>query len=299
MKNRIEKRMGDGGIYAGSSRPKISVIVPVYNTERNYVFDAVKSLKLQTLDPDDYEVVIRDDGSTDGTYGHVRDAIREYHLWNVNLSRREENKGQSVTRNEAIDMATSDLVTLFDIDDILDPKALEATLAFRNANPKVEYSYGMHTRVDQDGQFLCNRPGKSYDPVGFLHQFTAGPMKTYTTRLHEEIDGYDDDILYAQDWDHFLRATEALGDDSEKIARDDTGFYYKYRRIPTSVSGSKALERTEFAKQLVEGAIRRRGIISPNDSVEMVCSLDKKNSNYIDWVVQNAGNLSSVGVKDE
>jgi len=275
------------GYFVNSSRPKISVVVPVYNTRRDYVFEAIKSLKEQTLDPDDFEVVIRDDGSTDGTYDHVRDAVSYYHLWNTNLSRRDQNMGQSVTRNEAIEMALTNLVTLFDIDDILDPVALEATLAFRADNPNVEYSYGKHVRVDQDGKFVCNRDCKPYDPVGFLHQFSAGPMKTFTKRLHDEIGGYDPSILYAQDWDHFLRASEATEFDLSRIVQDDTGYYYKYRRIPTSVSGSKSEERMGYAKQLVENALRRRGIVSDYDDVRMICTQDENSSNRIDWSVSS------------
>lgn len=86
----------------------ISVIVPVYNTER-YLEEALRSLLGQTLRPS--EIIVIDDGSTDRTPEIARefgDRIRYA---------RQDNAGSSAARNHGLRLARNDMIAFLDADD--------------------------------------------------------------------------------------------------------------------------------------------------------------------------------------
>lgn len=97
----------------------VSIIVPVYNTER-YLRECLDSLIRQTLD--DIEIVCVNDGSTDGSTA----ILEEY----AQLDRRfavvqQQNCGLAAARNTGVAAATGEYLDFLDSDDHLDPKALE------------------------------------------------------------------------------------------------------------------------------------------------------------------------------
>ncbi len=103
--------------------PRISVIVPAYNSER-FLPQALDSLFAQTLQ--DIEVVVVDDGSSDGT-GDILAAYRKTHP-NLRCIT-QENQGVSAARNNALAAATGLYVTFLDADDYYAPDTLSAFAA--------------------------------------------------------------------------------------------------------------------------------------------------------------------------
>ncbi|MFQ2466453.1 glycosyltransferase family 2 protein [Aeromonas caviae] len=106
------------------STPKVSVIVPVYNTER-YVERAVVSLMEQTLD--NVQFIIIDDGSKDRSLSIINDVIARYpdrqeHV--ILISR--ENRGVAATRSQGMKLATGDYVIHLDSDDWAELNWLES-----------------------------------------------------------------------------------------------------------------------------------------------------------------------------
>lgn len=98
---------------------KISVVMPVYNTER-YVRSALDSVAVQAHR--DWECVCVDDGSTDGS-GAVLDeyAARDPRFRVMHKP----NGGVSSARNAGMDAASGDLIAFLDSDDTFHPRALE------------------------------------------------------------------------------------------------------------------------------------------------------------------------------
>lgn len=98
---------------------KVSVIVAAYNAEK-YVAETMESIVGQSID--DYEVIVVNDGSTDGTIGILREYEKEYsHVTIID----KENGGPSSARNCGLDVAQGDFVYFFDADDVLELDALE------------------------------------------------------------------------------------------------------------------------------------------------------------------------------
>ncbi len=100
--------------------PKVSVIIPVYNTE-NYLRDCLDSITGQTLE--DIEILCIDDCSTDFSlqilYEYAQRDSR------IRVFRNSENKGLSATRNVGIDNACGEYIQFVDSDDMIEQDTLE------------------------------------------------------------------------------------------------------------------------------------------------------------------------------
>ena len=105
--------------------PKVSVIIPVYNTEK-YVRQAVESIRRQTLK--DIEIIIVNDGSTDGSMTILEELAAQDER--IKLFS-QENQGQSIARNFALQKVGGKYLYFMDSDDYLENDALE--LCFEKA----------------------------------------------------------------------------------------------------------------------------------------------------------------------
>lgn len=108
-----------------SEGPLLSVIVPTYN-RRDVLLACLSALRQQTVDPATFEVIVGDDGSTDGT----EEAVRGHLAPNPPTIRyfRQENGGPSAVRNRAIREARGAIVLIINDDTILSPRCLERHL---------------------------------------------------------------------------------------------------------------------------------------------------------------------------
>lgn len=99
---------------------KVSIIVPVYNSEYE-LRDCLDSLVDQT--EKDIEIIIIDDSSTDHSLEIETEYTQKYH--NIRLYRNERNLGQSETRNRGLQLAEGDYITFLDSDDYVNPGMYE------------------------------------------------------------------------------------------------------------------------------------------------------------------------------
>ena len=111
----------------------VSVVVPAYNAEPTLA-EALASALGQTVPP--HEVIVVDDGSTDGTA-----AVAESFAPGVVLVR-QENAGAGPARNRGVERATGDFFAFLDADDLWEPEKLELQLAAFDANPGLEVVFG-------------------------------------------------------------------------------------------------------------------------------------------------------------
>lgn len=96
---------------------KFSVIIPVYNTEK-YLKRCLDSVFVQSCK--DFEVICVDDGSTDGS----SEILGRYNLKVIT----QENQGQGIARNRALDIAQGEYIYFLDSDDYIDEALLESAL---------------------------------------------------------------------------------------------------------------------------------------------------------------------------
>lgn len=102
---------------------KVSVIVPVYNTA-GYLPECLNSLVGQTIGLDSIQIVVVDDGSTDGSDEVIRSYVERYPRNFVSL--KQVNSGQGVARNLALDYCAGEFVGFMDSDDYADMNMYEA-----------------------------------------------------------------------------------------------------------------------------------------------------------------------------
>jgi glycosyltransferase involved in cell wall biosynthesis len=117
--------------------PLVSVLVITYNQE-DLVRETVESCLAQTFT--DYEVVVSDDGSTDGTPRILRE-LQAQHPERLRLVLNEVNQGITANCNAGLKACRGDFVALMGGDDLLLPGKLAAQAAAFAANPKLVFSY--------------------------------------------------------------------------------------------------------------------------------------------------------------
>lgn len=102
----------------------LSILIPIYNVE-DYLEECLRSVIAQDLDPDTYEVILTDDGSTDRS-GEMAKTFAEEHL--SFRYYRKENGGLSSARNAGLAHATGKYILHIDSDDWLEPGVLPGVL---------------------------------------------------------------------------------------------------------------------------------------------------------------------------
>jgi glycosyltransferase involved in cell wall biosynthesis len=127
-------------------REKVSAIIPVYNCER-YVTAAIESVLAQTYPV--HEIIIVDDGSTDGTR-----AVLEPYIGRIRYMRQEK-RGVAAARNNGIVHASGDFIAFLDADDLWLPDKLQLQMDFLCHHPQ----YG-----------LVYSDMKTFDETGILHE---------------------------------------------------------------------------------------------------------------------------------
>ena len=112
--------------------PKISVIMPVYNTKEEYLREAIESILTQTYS--DFELIIVDNGSEKG---YVSKVLSSYKDTRIQPYRIEINAGPAEARNFAISQAKGTYLAFMDSDDVAVKERFAKQIKFFENNPEV------------------------------------------------------------------------------------------------------------------------------------------------------------------
>jgi glycosyltransferase involved in cell wall biosynthesis len=130
--------------------PLISVLLPVHNAAP-YVAESIESILGQTLG--DFELLILDDGSTDGSLEVLRRYARRDPR--IRLTSRP-NKRVAASLNELIDQARGEYLARMDADDVALPERFERQVAYLRAHPECVLVGSRVRLIDPDGNPLCD-----------------------------------------------------------------------------------------------------------------------------------------------
>jgi glycosyltransferase involved in cell wall biosynthesis len=138
-------------------KPKVSVVIPAYNAE-SYLAETLQSVFAQSYS--DYEVIVVDDGSNDGT----RQVMESFKPRIKAL--RKANGGPASARNLAIDKSAGEYIAFLDSDDLWVEEKLQMQVEFLDANPDVGLVYGEALMFSGDGddKRIEGRIGYTGDP---------------------------------------------------------------------------------------------------------------------------------------
>lgn len=129
------------------ANPRVSVIMATYN-HAPFVADAIQSVLSQ--DFDDFEFVIADDGSGDGT----RDVVDRVQDSRIRFYPNTINRGACVVTNELIERSTGEYIALINSDDCWLQGKLSRQVQFLDAHPYIAASFGRPRFMDKDGRPL-------------------------------------------------------------------------------------------------------------------------------------------------
>lgn len=182
--------------------PKISIVVPMYNTEEKFFLELLNSILAQTYK--NWELCLAD--------GSIKQNETIYALCSrsskIKYKFLDENKGISENTNKALEMADGDYIAFLDHDDILPPFALYEIVKSINENPEVEFIYSDEDKI--------NDKGERFEPY-FKPDFSPETLECHNYITHlvaikkeliNKIGNLDSRFDGAQDFDFVLRATE-------------------------------------------------------------------------------------------
>ena len=191
--------------------PRVSVIIPTYN-RIDLVTETVDSALNQSLV--DREVIVVDDGSTDGTREHLAacfgDRIRILC---------QTNHGRSAARNRGIVESRGEFVVFLDSDDLLKPDALMIQSSFLDSHPTVGVAYSDGYYCDEAGRDLerisSTRPplrGRNLLESLVLDNLIIAPHSAMVRRTCLDAVGapwFDEELSVGEDSDFWIRLARA------------------------------------------------------------------------------------------
>lgn len=179
---------------------KYSVIIPTYN-RGGFVARAVESVLAQTCQ--DHEIIVVDDGSTDGTEAVLRPYRERIHYL------RQSNQGSAAARNRAIGESCGQYVAFLDSDDLWHPDKLARTEEAVEAHPDAGLFYSDYRSVTADGRLVrverCRHVvGNAYSRI-LLHYFTLTSTIVCRRECFDVCGLFHEPLRRAQDWDMWIR----------------------------------------------------------------------------------------------
>ncbi len=213
---------------AEAAAPVCSIVIPVYNKEA-YIGEALHSALQQVAAPT-YEVIVVDDGSTDGSLARVRDLVGQ--TPNVTVIA-QANAGVAAARNRGIAAARGRFICCLDADDTIAPRFLAQTSAALLADPGLGIAYtDMHVFGHGDrGEPLDHIVKTSEYDFAQLQQRNFLPCcNLFRKRAWEQTGGYKSEIdRYGSSWEdyEFWLALGALGWPGRRVP----GPLFNYRKI--------------------------------------------------------------------
>lgn len=183
------------------SAPQVSVVIPAYNAAQ-YVADAVDSVLRQSMR--DFELIVVDDGSTDGTSSVLARFNRQ--LRTVF----QENRGVSAARNRGIAESRGKYVAFLDADDVWATTKLERQLHALAQSTGTRACYTAHLLVDEQRVPLRVHPSRrastAIDDLLVFGNVIGSPSSVMCdAELLRQIGGFDEAFSLCADWELWLR----------------------------------------------------------------------------------------------
>ena len=182
--------------------PKISVIIPAYNSEKT-IKHTIQSVLNQTFT--NFELIIINDGSQDSTL-EVVTQIQDSRIKVFSYS----NAGGNVSRNRGLDRAVGEFVSFLDADDLWTPDKLQCQLKALQENVTTKVAYSWTDYINANGKFLLlgkriNVNGNVYENLLINNFLENGSNPLICRKALITLGGFDESLSAAQDWDMWLR----------------------------------------------------------------------------------------------
>ena len=234
-------------------KPKISIVIPLYNTPKKYLLELIHYVQAQTYS--NWELCLAD-GSTK-PLEYLKKPVEKDKRIKYQILK--ENKGISGNTNEALKLATGDYIALLDHDDLIPINSLYEIVNAINENPEAEYLF-----TDED-KFVDINKKTRYEP-NFKPDYAFDTFTSYNYICHfsifkkelmQKLKGFDEQFDGSQDYDLILRAVE-----NAKQVVHIPKILYHWRVHPASTAGNAAAKPYcfEAGKNAVQAHLNRKGL---------------------------------------
>lgn len=241
-----------------ASFPRVSIVVPAYNAA-GVITATIQSVLASTFT--DFELIVLDDGSTDGT----ADIVRSFDDSRVRLVRHT-NRGMSATRNAGLAMSRSEFVALLDADDVWHPQKLALQVALLEQQPEVDLCFTeFQTWHGEPAEEFFTRLGNLQTedrltgwiyPLMVMTNFTLPSSVLYRRRLADRLGPFRCDDHQTDDWEYFTRASRLT-----RVAKLSTPLVL-YRQSANSLS--KRVPRHNATEDMRGQLLERFGLECPH-----------------------------------
>ncbi len=179
---------------------KVSVVIPSLN-QAEFLEQAILSVVEQK--GADFEVIVIDGGSTDGSVEVIRRCAAELAYW---MS--EPDSGQSEAINKGWARASGEVLCWLNADDYYLPEALATAVGYLASAPEVGVVYGDCILVDRDNAVTGRQPPRPFDLVDYAshcNNYIPSGSTFVRASTADTVGALDEDCHYLMDQDYWLR----------------------------------------------------------------------------------------------
>lgn len=229
--------------------PKISIVVPVFNTPEKFFKELIKSLQNQTYS--NWELCLAD-GSPEPISFINKYLEQEQRIKYKIIG---ENKGISGNTNEALSLATGDYIGLLDHDDLLPIFSLYEVVKAINENPQVEFIYS-----DEDKLEKLNYPryGAFFKPDFSPYTLNSANyichFSVFKKELMDKLEGFRSEYDGSQDFDIVARASELT---NNIVHIPKILYHWRAHRNSTAQNSDSKPYAFEVGKKVIKDHIKR------------------------------------------
>lgn len=186
-------------------KPLISIVIPSYN-RKNLVVEAINSALQQ--DPKNFEVLVVDDGSTDGTVEHLNSLGLQIRII------RTEHAGISHARNTGIQESQGEFISFLDSDDLWMPGILDAQLEFLNGHPQIPLVYTdqkiwANGELQEETRFQKDPPKSRFNLPGFVELVPIHVSAVMVKKsLFDDVGMFNEELKIHEDTEMWNRISE-------------------------------------------------------------------------------------------
>ena len=211
------------------TRPRISILVPVYNQTKELLERLIASVEAQVYP--NWELCLADDGSTNAETIQTLRGYLDPQAGRITIAFLGRNLGISGATNAALYLSSGDYVAFLDHDDELAPEALFEVAKALDDDPNLDVTYSDEDKLSPNGWLDEPFHKPDWSPELFRQVMYVGHLLCVRRSLALEVRGMDRRFNGVQDYDFMLRISER----TDRI-RHIPKVLYHWRRVPGSVA---------------------------------------------------------------
>lgn len=236
--------------------PKISLLVPTYNTPAKFLDELIACVKAQVYT--NWELCIADDKSP---HAHVAKQLAAAAASDprIKFVVRSANGHISAATNSALELATGDYVAFLDHDDLLPADALLHVAEAIIARPTVDFLYTDEDKIDNSGRHYDPQFKGDWNPeMAITHNYTHH-LRTIRRSIVEKVGGLRVGYEGAQDIDLILRCVEHI-ENANIIHVPFVCYHWRAHEESTAQRGDQKGYLFDAARRAISDAVHRRGL---------------------------------------